>query len=113
MKSIILLSGGLDALTCLAMTREKYNCELALTFDYGQKACKMEIEASKKICEYYKVEHKVIKLDFLKEITHTSLVSDDDLNEDYIIPYAFDKRIGKTVSDAVIEAARKSGSARI
>ena len=42
-----------------------------------------------------------------------SLVSDDELNEDYIIPYAFDKRIGKTVSDAVIEAARKSGSARI
>lgn len=42
-----------------------------------------------------------------------SLVSDEDLNEDYIIPYAFDKRIGKTVSDAVIEAARKSGSARL
>ena len=42
-----------------------------------------------------------------------SLVSDEELNEDYIIPYAFDKRIGKTVSDAVIEAARKSGSARI
>lgn len=83
MKSIILLSGGLDALTCLAMTREKYNCELALTFDYGQKAVKKEIEASSNICRHYNVEHKIIKLDFLKEITHTSLVSEAEVPEDY------------------------------
>ena len=43
MKSIILLSGGLDSLACLAVTREKYNCELAITFDYGQKALAKEI----------------------------------------------------------------------
>ena len=42
-----------------------------------------------------------------------SLVDESELNEDYILPYAFDKRIGKTVSEAVIEAARKSGSARL
>ncbi len=41
-----------------------------------------------------------------------SLVSDSELNEDYILPYAFDERIGKTVAAAVIDAARKSGSAR-
>lgn len=42
-----------------------------------------------------------------------SLVDESELNEDYIIPYAFDKRIGKTVSEAVIKAAVKSGAARI
>ncbi len=42
-----------------------------------------------------------------------SLVSDEELKEDYIIPFAFDKRVGKAVADAVIEAARTSGSARI
>ncbi len=42
-----------------------------------------------------------------------SLVSDEDLSEDYILPFAFDERIGKTVADAVIEAARKSGAARV
>ena len=42
-----------------------------------------------------------------------SLVDESELNEDYILPYAFDKRIGKTVSEAVIDAARKSGSARL
>ena len=42
-----------------------------------------------------------------------SLVDESELCEDYIMPYAFDKRIGKTVAEAVIDAARKSGSARI
>lgn len=42
-----------------------------------------------------------------------SLVSDEDLSEEYILPFAFDKRIGQTVAEAVKEAARKSGAARI
>ena len=42
-----------------------------------------------------------------------SLVSDDELNEEYILPMAFDERVGKTVAKAVSEAARKSGVARI
>ncbi len=41
------------------------------------------------------------------------LVSDDELNEEYILPMAFDERIGKTVAAAVAEAARKSGVARL
>ncbi len=41
-----------------------------------------------------------------------SLVSDDELSPNYIIPYAFDERIGKAVAKAVAEAAIKSGVAR-
>ncbi|MBE6797864.1 MAG: NADP-dependent malic enzyme [Ruminococcaceae bacterium] len=41
------------------------------------------------------------------------LVSDEELNAEYILPMAFDERIGKTVAAAVAEAARKSGVARI
>ncbi len=78
-KSLILLSGGLDSLVSLGLKKEELNVELALTFDYGQKSGKEEIEASKKICDYYGIEHKVIKLDWLKEITKTSLVSDDSV----------------------------------
>ena len=63
-KSIILMSGGLDSVVSLGLTRNKYNVELALTFDYGQKAANTEIEASKKFCEFYNVSHKVFKLDF-------------------------------------------------
>lgn len=43
----------------------------------------------------------------------SSLVSDEELNEDYILPRAFDPRVGKTVAKAVAEAARKSGVARL
>lgn len=42
-----------------------------------------------------------------------SLVSDEELNAEYILPKAFDERVGKTVAAAVIEAAEKSGVARI
>ena len=42
-----------------------------------------------------------------------SLVSDDELSAEYILPKAFDDRIGKTVAKAVYDAAVKSGVARI
>ncbi len=41
------------------------------------------------------------------------LISDEERNADYIIPQAFDPRVGKAVAAAVAEAARKSGVARI
>lgn len=75
-KSIILLSGGLDSLVSFGLKREELNVTLALTFDYGQKAAEKEIEAAEKICRYYNAEHRVIKLDWLKYITNTALVSD-------------------------------------
>lgn len=42
-----------------------------------------------------------------------SLVSDDELKPDYILPFAFDKRIKDTVASAVADAAKKDGVARI
>ena len=42
-----------------------------------------------------------------------SLVSDEELNPEYILPKAFDKRITETVAKAVAEAAKQSGVARI
>ena len=78
-KSIILLSGGLDSLVSLGLCVEKYNVQLALTFDYGQKSVLNEVNASHKIAQYYNIEHKVIKLDWLKEITQTALVSESKI----------------------------------
>ncbi len=40
------------------------------------------------------------------------LISEDELEADYIIPAAFDERVGKAVADAVAKAARDSGAAR-
>ena len=77
--AIILLSGGLDSLVVLGYPQKKYQINLALTFDYGQKSAKQEIIASRRLCEYYNVEHKVITLEWLKDITHSALVSESSI----------------------------------
>jgi malate dehydrogenase (oxaloacetate-decarboxylating) len=41
-----------------------------------------------------------------------SLISESELKAEYIIPDAFDSRVGKTVAEAVAKAARDSGVAR-
>ncbi len=62
-KAIILLSGGLDSATTLAIARKQgYDC-FALTFRYGQRH-KIEIEAAKKVAESLDVvEHRIIDID--------------------------------------------------
>ncbi len=42
-----------------------------------------------------------------------NLITDEELNPEYIIPAPFDPRVGKAVAAAVAEAARKTGVARI
>ena len=42
-----------------------------------------------------------------------NLITDEELSPDYIIPKAFDKRVGPAVAKAVAEAARRTGVARI
>lgn len=42
-----------------------------------------------------------------------SLVSDEELSAEYILPKAFDERVGKTVAAAVEKAARETGVARV
>lgn len=78
--AVILLSGGLDSAVSVAVAKQYgIDFKLALTFDYGQKAFAEEAQASKQLADYYKIPHKLIKLDWLKDITNTSLVSDKDV----------------------------------
>lgn len=74
-KAIILLSAGLDLSVSFMAARKQYQVVLALTFDYGQRASKSEIEYSRKICEKYGVAHRAINLDWLASITNTALVN--------------------------------------
>ena len=78
-KAVVLLSGGLDSLVATGAYKDVYNIKLALTFDYGQKSVKYEIDSAKKITEFYSIKHKVITLDWLKDITNTALVSEREV----------------------------------
>lgn len=61
-KAIILLSGGLDSATVLAIAKKQNYQLYALSFDYGQKH-NIELESAKLLAKEYQVmEHKIIKL---------------------------------------------------
>ncbi len=61
-KAIVLLSGGLDSTTALAIAKSKgYTC-YALSFRYGQKHC-VELVAAKKIAQSFNVvDHKIFDI---------------------------------------------------
>ena len=74
-KAITLLSGGLDSTVATALARQESDIHLALTFDYGQRAAKREIEAARSMCRSMNIEHRAIELGWLSQITSTALVN--------------------------------------
>lgn len=77
MKSVILLSGGLDSTVCLKRAVDDSAAFVALTFDYGQKAAAREIESAQKICSLYSVPHRVISLPFLANLGDCALTAEN------------------------------------
>ncbi len=77
-KVVVLLSGGLDS-TVNAFEAKKHHHEivLALTFNYGQRAAKKEIEHSAKIAAHLGVPHKVVDLPWFKDFNRSSLLVED------------------------------------
>ena len=79
MKALVLFSGGVDSTTCLGLAIDKYGKEnvIALSVSYGQKHTK-EIECSRKIAEYYGVEHIYLDLAKIFEYSDCSLLEHSD-----------------------------------
>ena len=62
-KAIVLLSGGLDSTTVLALAQKAGFTTYALSFDYGQRH-DVELESAKKVAALYQVkDHKIAKID--------------------------------------------------
>lgn len=80
MKAIALLSGGLDCTVASSVYSKDYEIH-AITFNYGQKSFKQELTASKQICEKMGFIHKVIDLNWLSEISNSSLNTDENIPE--------------------------------
>ena len=58
---MVLLSGGLDSATVLAVASQHFEC-FALSFDYGQRSLS-EIRAAKQLSAIYAITHQVVRID--------------------------------------------------
>lgn len=88
MKAIVLLSGGLDSTVVLAkaLSEQKRNC-FAITFDYGQRN-RLEIRAAQTIARFYKVKHRIIKIDSTATFSKNSTTIVPERNT-LFLAYAF------------------------
>jgi 7-cyano-7-deazaguanine synthase len=80
--AIILVSGGLDSTTCLAIARsEGFDPLCSMSFDYGQRH-RHELAAAERISHAYGVrEHRVVRID-LRQFGGSALTSDIDVPKD-------------------------------
>ena len=74
MRAVIILSGGMDSATLLAKMLHEGNAIQTLTFNYGSKHNKAEIEYAKKLAHYYQVPNQVIGLPFINELFKSDLL---------------------------------------
>jgi 7-cyano-7-deazaguanine synthase len=80
-KAVVLLSGGIDSATTIAIARSEGYELYALSINYGQRHL-LEIESARKIAAYYNVkEHKIFNVD-LRGIGGSALTSDIEVPKD-------------------------------
>ncbi|MGN1417665.1 MAG: 7-cyano-7-deazaguanine synthase QueC [Oscillospiraceae bacterium] len=103
MKALVLVSGGVDSTTCLAMAVSEYGREnvVGLSVSYGQKHTK-ELESARNVAKYYDIELIETDLSPMFKYSDCSLLShsDKDIPEE---SYAeqLEKSDGKPVSTYV------------
>jgi len=74
-KEVVLLSGGVDSATALAIARAEGRDLYALSVDYGQRHLR-ELESAKNIAEYFGVKQHLIINFNLRDIGGSALTSD-------------------------------------
>jgi len=76
MKAVVVLSGGQDSATCLALAVKKYGADevAAITFAYGQRHA-VETRFARRLAKRFGIAaHKVVKLGFYRELTTNALL---------------------------------------
>jgi len=75
--AVVVLSGGQDSATCLALAVRKYGADrvVAITFKYGQRH-RLETKYAKALAKRFGIaRHQVVSLGFYKDITTNALLS--------------------------------------
>ena len=97
-RAVILLSGGLDSATTAAIAKNEGHELFALTIDYGQRH-RIEIEAAKKVAEYFGVvKHVMMPVD-LRLFGGSSLTSDLEVPKDVPV-----EQIGQAIPNTYVPA---------
>jgi 7-cyano-7-deazaguanine synthase len=78
MKALCVLSGGLDSTVAALIAKDLGYDLVNITFNYGQKAAKREINSAKKISEILNAEHVVIDLPFIKKFGKSALLTEKE-----------------------------------
>ena len=78
MKSICVLSGGMDSTTLLYHLLEKGDEVKCISFDYGQRH-KKELEYASKTCKKLNVDHKIVDLSNINELIQGSALTSPDI----------------------------------
>ena len=79
MKAVVVLSGGQDSATCLALAVKRHGADgvAAITFEYGQRHS-LETKYAKRLAKRFGIVlHKVVKMDFYRHLTSNALMSKD------------------------------------
>ena len=80
-KAVILLSGGLDSTTCLAIAKNQGFELYALTFNYGQRH-DFELKTAQKIVDHYQIKnHSIVDID-LAQFGGSALTDEIDVPKD-------------------------------
>lgn len=84
--AIVLLSGGLDSATCLAIARvASYSPLHTLAFDYGQRH-RSELKLAQKLSEKAGARHRVVAID-LRQFGGSALTDDIDVPKDQLVDH--------------------------
>lgn len=95
-KAIVVLSGGQDSATCLALACKRHGAErvAAITFEYGQRHA-LETSFARKLAKRFGIAwHKVVRLSFYRDLTTNALMDPSA---------AIKKRRGSSCPTTVVE----------